>query len=225
MAKRTKKEAQATRENVLKGALDIFSEKGYSHTTFSDIARRIGMTRGAVYWHFDNKPALLAALIEYVCDRRRNLTGESIPTICSIADVRRAFIAHAGVVARDAMARKFEFFMHYQMEWSAELLTETHKKLNEFRKNPLDEFRACFQLPTIACCLRDGVNVDQLILTLAAFWLGLCKMYLGRCPRIDFDYCAENEFELPGGMSLIQMVGNGFDLIMSSVLKKECEDE
>jgi len=202
----------------------LFSEQGYSHATFSDIAERIGMTRGAVYWHFENKPALLAALIEYICDRKRNLTGEAIPAICSIGDVRRVFIAHAGVVARDAMVRKFEFFMHYQMEWSAELLTETHKTLNDFRKNPLEEFQACFKLPEIARCLRPGADLDQLILTLAAFWLGLCKMYLGRCPRIDFDSRAENGFDLPGGVSLAQMAGDGFDLIMSSVLKKECKE-
>jgi AcrR family transcriptional regulator len=176
MARRTKEEAEATRESVLLAALDLFSEQSCSHATFSDIARRIGMTRGAVYRHFENKPALLAALIEYICDRQRHLTGEPIPAICSIGDVRRAFIAHAGVVASDAMVRRFEFFMHYQMEWSAELLIETHKTLNEFRKNPLDESRVCFQLPAIARCLRDGVNVDPLILTLPAFRAGLCKM-------------------------------------------------
>jgi AcrR family transcriptional regulator len=222
MARKTKEEAEATRESVLMAALDLFSERGYSHATFSDIARRIGMTRGAVYWHFDNKPALLAALIEYICERKQQLVGETIRNVHSVSDMRRVFVAHTRVVAEDAMTRKFEFFMQYQMEWSAELLTETHKKLTEIRESPLKDFKACFKLPEIAACLRSGINLDQLILTLMSFWLGLCKMYLGRCPRMDFDSRAENGFDLPGGVSLAQMAGGGFDLIMNTVLKKEC---
>lgn len=54
MPRRTKEEAEATRESVLRAALDLFSEKGYSRTTLNDIAKRIGMSRGAVYWHFVN---------------------------------------------------------------------------------------------------------------------------------------------------------------------------
>jgi AcrR family transcriptional regulator len=92
---------------VLLAALDLFSEKGYSHTTFSDIARQIGMTRGAVYWHFDNKPALLAALIEYVHGHWTLLVGARIPDIHTIEDVRRAFIALARSVGEDAVVRKF----------------------------------------------------------------------------------------------------------------------
>lgn len=46
MARRTNEQAQQTRENILRGALDVFSEKGFSRSTLSDIAKRIGMTRG-----------------------------------------------------------------------------------------------------------------------------------------------------------------------------------
>lgn len=225
MARKTKEDAEATRERVLMAALDLFSEKGYSHTTFSDIARRINMTRGAVYWHFDNKPALLAALIEYAHKRKQQMVGESIPNIHSIKDLRQRFIAYARVVAEDAVIRKFEFLMHYQMEWSKELLTETHKRMNEIRRNPLEEFKTCFQMPEIVHGLRPDVNLDQLILTLASFWLGLCTMYLGRCPRMDFNSCADSNFELPGRMSLAQMAGSGFDLIMKTVSTEGQLDE
>ncbi len=102
MARKTKEEAQATRESVLIAALDLFSEKGFSRTTFSDIAKRIGMTRGAVYWHFDNKSALLAALIDYVHERKKQLVGIWIPDIRTMDDLRLAFVSHARMVAEDA---------------------------------------------------------------------------------------------------------------------------
>ena len=55
MARRTNEQAQQTREKILEGALNVFSEKGFSRSTLGDIAKRIGMTRGAVYWHFKDK--------------------------------------------------------------------------------------------------------------------------------------------------------------------------
>jgi AcrR family transcriptional regulator len=221
MARKTKEEAQVTRESVLIAALDLFSEQGYSRTTFSDIAKRIGMTRGAVYWHFDNKPALLAALIDFVHERKKQMVGIRIPDIQTMDDLRLAFVSHARMVAEDAISRRFEFFMSYQMEWSEELLTETHKQLNEIRDNPLDEFKKCFSVPEIADRLKPDTDLDQLVLTLAAFWTGICKMFLGRCPGIDFGHSTEAQVELFSNFDLTRTAGAGFDLIMNAVLKKE----
>ena len=64
MPRRTKEEAEKTRQEILFSALDIFYEKGYSKTTFDEIAKRINLTKGAVYWHFRNKPDIIAALIK-----------------------------------------------------------------------------------------------------------------------------------------------------------------
>ncbi len=62
--RKTKEEAEATREKILDAGLKVFSKKGYVSTTLDDIAREAGVTRGAVYWHFKNgKPELFEALI------------------------------------------------------------------------------------------------------------------------------------------------------------------
>ena len=64
MARRTKEEAERTRTRILANALSLFTKKGYDHTTFTDIAARLKMTKGAVYWHFESKQALLIAIID-----------------------------------------------------------------------------------------------------------------------------------------------------------------
>ncbi len=62
--RKTKEEAEATREKILDAGLKVFSKKGYVSTTLDDIAREAGVTRGAVYWHFKNgKPELFEVLI------------------------------------------------------------------------------------------------------------------------------------------------------------------
>lgn len=66
MPKRTKAEAEATREALLDAAETIFLERGVSKTSLEQIARQAGMTRGAVYWHFKNKSDLFHAMLERV---------------------------------------------------------------------------------------------------------------------------------------------------------------
>lgn len=62
--KRTKSEAEETRQRLLQAGLRVFLEKGFDRASLEEIAQREGLTRGAVYWHFKDKQALFAALME-----------------------------------------------------------------------------------------------------------------------------------------------------------------
>ncbi len=62
--RRTKEEAEQTRKLLLKSALHVISEKGFNAFRLSDVAEHVGLTRGAIYWHFGNKKELLIALFK-----------------------------------------------------------------------------------------------------------------------------------------------------------------
>lgn len=62
--RRTKAEAEQTRSDILKAALVLFDEQGYSQTTLSKVARQAQVTRGAIYWHFADKEEILATLAQ-----------------------------------------------------------------------------------------------------------------------------------------------------------------
>ena len=64
--RRTKEEAAATRDSILDAAEKLFVEQGVSRTTLQHIATAAGVTRGAIYWHFDDKGALFNAMMERV---------------------------------------------------------------------------------------------------------------------------------------------------------------
>ncbi len=66
MARRTKAEAERTREDILDAAERVFFAKGVPATSLADIAQAANVTRGAVYWHFKNKPDVLDAMLERV---------------------------------------------------------------------------------------------------------------------------------------------------------------
>ena len=61
---------------ILSASLDAFSEHGYHGTTVRDIAKRVGVTVPALYYHHENKEGLLFALldtgIEHYNTRRRH---------------------------------------------------------------------------------------------------------------------------------------------------------
>jgi TetR/AcrR family transcriptional regulator, acrAB operon repressor len=63
MARKTKEEAQETRHRILDAAEVVFQRQGVSRTSLNEIASEAGVTRGAIYWHFENKVALLDALL------------------------------------------------------------------------------------------------------------------------------------------------------------------
>lgn len=62
MARKTRAEADQTRRLLLDSALELFRRQGVVNTTLNQIAGNAGMTRGAVYWHFPNKEAIILAL-------------------------------------------------------------------------------------------------------------------------------------------------------------------
>ncbi len=53
-----------TRGQIVDAALRLFSERGYARTTVRDIAREVGITDAAIYYHFTSKRDLLEALFE-----------------------------------------------------------------------------------------------------------------------------------------------------------------
>lgn len=56
--------SEMTRRKIITAAVDLFSEAGYPVTGLGDIIERAEMTKGALYYHFDSKESLAAAIVE-----------------------------------------------------------------------------------------------------------------------------------------------------------------
>lgn len=66
MARKTKVAAEETRNRILTAAREAFCECGVRQVSLENIASRAGLTRGAVYWHFNDKKELFNAVREDV---------------------------------------------------------------------------------------------------------------------------------------------------------------
>jgi AcrR family transcriptional regulator len=62
--RRTREDAEVTRQGLLDAALHVFCRKGYAETRLEDVAEEAKVTRGAIYHHFGGKEELYLALVE-----------------------------------------------------------------------------------------------------------------------------------------------------------------
>lgn len=62
MVRKTKEDAELTRQRIIDAARTVFLTRGVSRSTLEHIASEAQVTRGAVYWHFKNKPDIFYAL-------------------------------------------------------------------------------------------------------------------------------------------------------------------
>ncbi len=58
-----------TKQEILEASLDLFSVQGFEATSISQIASAVGIRKASLYSHFENKQAILDALVKDVLDQ------------------------------------------------------------------------------------------------------------------------------------------------------------
>lgn len=74
--------SSSTRQKILEATLDSIYEDGFQNASTTEIARRAGVSRGALIHHYPNKDMLIAAAVDHLLSRE-------------IADIRIVASAYA----------------------------------------------------------------------------------------------------------------------------------
>lgn len=61
---RRQQQGEETRQRILDATIEIAAERGYEGTSMSQIAERAGVSMSSIYWHFADKDAVFAAVLE-----------------------------------------------------------------------------------------------------------------------------------------------------------------
>lgn len=56
---------EASRQKILEAATEIAAERGYEGTSIGLVSARSGLPASSIYWHFKDKDALIAAVIDH----------------------------------------------------------------------------------------------------------------------------------------------------------------
>jgi AcrR family transcriptional regulator len=124
MARRTKDEAEKTRNAILDAAETVFYASGVSHTSLEQIAAAAGVTRGAVYWHFRDKLELLDAMAKRVFLPNEDMLEElaAQPSAAPLDDLKKACVHSLRMMGRDKRRRIVVSILTLRCEYVEEMV-------------------------------------------------------------------------------------------------------
>ena len=187
MARKSRLEAEKTRAKILASALSLFVKKGYDHTTFTDIAARLKMTKGAVYWYFDTKEALLVALVEEMLEKFQRRLKEFLPkgelTFNAVSDM---MVHSAERLVEDPKSAAFFMLMKTQVRWTDNSMDEVREQLMANTANgPYHSFISAVENDIAAGRVRKDVDPKGVAAVAISVWDGLVRARIDRFLECD----------------------------------------
>ena len=64
-----------TKQEILEASLELFSVQGFEATSISQITNAVGIRKASLYSHFENKQAILDALVQEVLEQYADRVG------------------------------------------------------------------------------------------------------------------------------------------------------
>ena len=179
MAGRTKEEAEATRVQIIDAAEHVFYAKGVSGASLAEVAQAAGVTRGAIYWHFENKVDLFNAMLDRIrlpldeISRSSEDENEPDPLGC----LRDLLLQVLRRVALDASVQRTVDILRLKCEYTGELQglrerlkvlgIECDQRLAKALGNAVNKG----QLPADLDCLRAATYLHAFIVGVESNWL------------------------------------------------------
>lgn len=181
MVRRTKEEAQATRERLLDTAEAVFLARGLSRSSLQDIAVAAGLTRGAIYWHFADKLALFDAMRSRVnLPMEQALAAAEAATqhgsaVDPLVALRTLALAPFALMQQEPRVRRVFTILLHRAEFVGELAplaARQHEALRAF----LERLERLFEAARRAGALAPGVEPRQAAIALLALIDGLLRL-------------------------------------------------
>lgn len=194
--RRTKEDAEETRRAILQSAVDTFYEKGYSKTTFDEIAKRINLTKGAVYWYFRNKPDVVAAIINNYMEEHFSEMEKLIPEMKSFDDILNFFLYSSDQALKNENNRKITFFLVCQMEWSEAIIAKIKPQVERKRKYGFDKIKQALAELQERGEISSGADIERLTQIFMNVWTGTLDAYLSRRCEEDLKGIMTETFNL-----------------------------
>lgn len=196
MARRRREDAEKTRIRILASALSLFSKKGYEHTTFTDIAARLKLTKGAVYWYFDSKERLLVELVRMALEKFRHQLEVLMPngelTFPKVADM---MVRNAAQLVEDPKGCAFFLLIKCQIRWQDASMAEVREDLlSDFQYGPREVFRRAIESDIRAGRVRPDVNAEEVASVVIALWDGLVQGRIDHFLKCDFKVTLEHAY-------------------------------
>jgi AcrR family transcriptional regulator len=134
--RKTKEATEISKLRILLAAEEEFCKRGFVAANMDAIAKAVGMTKGAIFWHYKSKSDLFMATIKRATERVKFIFKEAFSSDLSIMDKFKTVIRN---IRKD---KAFEILM---VLGDAEKTGEFPEKIsNEFNKEISGIFKEAF---------------------------------------------------------------------------------
>lgn len=187
MPRRTKDEAEITRQALLDAALVVFSANGYNATRLEDVAAEAGVTRGAIYHHFGSKVELYNQLIDTVLSEVSPLIVRALNSGSGALDtLRQVFAAPLLYATSNPRYRAVCELIYLKTEALPEL-AEGRREKTEANKVFLQQIASVVAKGQAAGEIDSGVNPRDAAALLVSLQGGLLALWMMDAAFIDLD--------------------------------------
>jgi TetR/AcrR family acrAB operon transcriptional repressor len=192
MVRKTREEALLTREQLLDAAEHVFRARGVGHASLAEVADAAGLTRGAVYWHFDSKAALFQAMVDRAdmphdaCLQKMENSAGADP----LSALRAAAVESLLRVANDERARRVYDVVFLRCEYTEDLAAVRDQYLKS-RQNCYQKIERTMRAAVQRGQLPTHVDVRCATRGLYAFISGLMRDSVETPEQIDLVRSAE----------------------------------
>jgi TetR/AcrR family acrAB operon transcriptional repressor len=149
-----------TRERIVQAAMVLFGQRGFEHTTVTQIAKRAGVSRASIFWHFGDKATLFGEACQQFFTPFREQLKESLLHLEADKRLPEIFSVYDRFVGQNTAA--IQAFVRFVME-SPELRAALQPMLLELH----EQFRQDVKI-TLEELLPKGYDADALATGLVA---------------------------------------------------------
>ena len=180
MVRKTKEDAELTRQRIIEAAREVFLARGVSRSTLEHIAAQAGVTRGAVYWHFKNKTDIFYAMRDQVflplIDRMDDtLAVESADD--PLTQVEKSLCDTINALDANTEMRQTYEIMMIKCEYVEEFAAVLQQILNNC-SNITEKIQSAYERAKIQGTLIDSHTPHALALDTHLYFSGLLHMWV-----------------------------------------------
>lgn len=175
--------SEERKDQIIEAATKVFTKHGFADARMDDIVSESGLSKGALYWYFDSKDAIIVSILDQIFDYETAHFREILEQEVSAKTKLEVFI---DTTIRDVEKMKPLMPIFFDF-WS---LSVRKKTINQVIKRYYQNFLDMIE-PIIEQGIEQGefrrVDVKQTTLTIGASFEGTILMWAYFPEMIEFD--------------------------------------
>lgn len=175
--------SEERKTQILEAATKVFTERGFANARMDDIVAESGLSKGALYWYFDGKDAIIVGILDRIFAYETSHV-RSLLEVEDSAQAKLELFVETMVIDMEKIKPLMPIFFDF---WS---LSVRKKTINQAIKRYYQSFIDLIE-PIIEEGIAQGefrpVNVRDTALAFGALYEGTILLYMYFKDELDFE--------------------------------------